>query len=86
MVLVTSLSPKPEDFSKPVDTSSQVSTPDDTEIDDPIPDEIHATSYPTARTSGPSRDIPSLEVANLWEEANKALGEWLAIKSSIDAC
>ena len=85
MVLVTPLPPKPEDFSKLVDASSQVSTPDDAKMDDPSPKEIHATSSPTVKTPGPSGNIPPLDVAHLWEEVNKALGDWLAIKSSIDA-
>ena len=69
-----------------MDTSSQVSVPDDTEMDDPTLEEIHATSSPTVRTPGPSRDAPPLDIAHLWEEANKALGDLLSIKSSIDAC
>ena len=86
MVLVTPLPPKLEDFSKPVVTSSQVSTPDDAKMDDPTPEEIHASSSATVRTPGPSGNAPPLDVAHLQEEANKALGDWLAIKSSIDAC
>ena len=85
MVLVTPLSPKPEDFSKPVDTSSQVGAPDDAKMDDLTPEHIHATSFPTVRTPGPSGNIPPLDITHLWEEANKALGDWLVIKSSIDA-
>ena len=85
MVLVTPLPPKWEDLAKLVDTSSQVSTPDDTEMEDPSL-EIPTTSSPTARTPGPSDDTPPLDVAHLQEEANKALGDLLATKSSIDAC
>ena len=39
----------------------------------------------TIETSDPSSDVPPLYIAHLWEEANKALGDWLVIKSSIDA-
>ena len=85
VVLVTPLPPKPEDFPKPVDTSSQVSTPDNTEIDDTSLEEIPSTSFPTAKTTGPTVDAPPLDMAHLWEEAKKALGDLLAIKSSIDA-
>ena len=53
-------------------------------MDDPTLEEIHATSSPTVGTPGPSSNVPTLDVAHLWEEANKALGDWLAIKSSID--
>ena len=40
---------------------------------------------PTIKTPGPSSDIPPTDIAHLWEEVNKALGDWLVIKSSIDA-
>ena len=43
IVLVTPLPPKPEDFSKPVDTSSQVGTPDEGKMDDPPLEEVLAT-------------------------------------------
>ena len=65
--------------------SSQESTPDTAKMDDPTPEEIHATPSPTVRTPGPSGDVPPLDITHLWEEANKARGDWLAIKSSIDA-
>ena len=68
-----------------VDTSSQVSAPDAAKMDDPTLEEIHATYSPTIETPGPSSDVPPLDIAHLWEEANKALGDWLEIKSSIDA-
>ena len=86
MVLVTPLPPKLEDFPKLVDTSCQVGTPDDDEMEDPTPEDVHATYSPTIETPGPSSDIPPPDIAHLWEEANKALGDWLVIKSSIDAC
>ena len=82
MVLVTPLPTKPEDFPKPVDMSSQVSALDDAEMEDASLEEIPAPSSPTAE--GPSSPPP--DVAHLWEEANKALGDLLMIKSSIDTC
>ena len=85
MVLVTPLPTKPEDFPQPVDTSSQVSTPDDAEMEDASLEEIPAVSSPTAEIPGPSSGAPPSDAAHLWEEANKALGELLSIKSSIDA-
>ena len=85
MVLATPLPTKLEDFSRPVDTSSQVSTPDDAEMEDAPLEEIPTASSPTAKTPGPSGDAPASDAAHLWEEANKALGELLEIKSSIDA-
>ena len=68
-----------------MDTSSQVGTPDEGEMDDPTPEEVPATYSPTVETPGPSSNVPPLDIAHLWEEANKALGDWLAVKSSIDA-
>ena len=85
MVLVTPLSPKWEDLVRLVDTSSQVSALDDAEIEDSSLKEIPATSSPIARTPGPSGDTPPLDIACLQEEANKALGDLLATKSSIGA-
>ena len=68
-----------------MDTSSQVSAPDDAEMEDASLEEIPATSSPTAETPGPSSGTPPSDAAHLWEEANKSLGELLSIKSSIDA-
>ena len=86
MVLVTSLPAKTEDFPPSVDTSSQVSTPDDAEMEDASLEEIPTASSPTSKTPGPSGDTPPLDTDHLWKEANKVLEELLAIKSSIDAC
>ena len=85
VVLVTPLPPKPEVFPKLVDTSSQVGTTDEGKMDDPTPEEVPATYSPTLKTPGPSGDTP-IDIAHLWEEANKALGDWLAVKSSVDVC
>ena len=46
MVLVTPLPTKPEDFPKPVDTSAQVSTLNDTEMEDASLEEIPAPFSP----------------------------------------
>ena len=43
LALATPLPIKPEDSAKPVDTTSQVSIPDDVEMDDPTLEEIHAS-------------------------------------------
>ena len=55
-------------------------------MEDLTPKEVHATYSPTIETPGPSGDIPLLDIAHLWEEANKALGDWLEIKYYIDIC
>ena len=52
MALVTPLPPKPEDFPKLVDTSSQVGAPDDGKLDDPTPEDVHATYSPTIKSQG----------------------------------
>ena len=85
VVLVTPLPTKPEDFPKPVDMSSQVSTLNDAKMEDTSLEEIPALSPPTAEAPGPSSDAPPTDVAHLWEEANKTLGDLLMVKSSIDA-
>ena len=41
-------------------------------------------SPPTAEVPGPNSYAPPPDVAHLWEEANKALGDLLMIESSID--
>ena len=61
-----------EDPTKLVDTSSQVSAPKDAEMDDPTLGEIHISLPPLVETLGPSGEAPSVDVAQLWEEANKA--------------
>ena len=77
LALATTLPLKPEDSIKPVDTSSQVSIPDNAEMDDPTLEEIHASPSPLVKIQGPSSDALSLGVAKLKEEANKALGHLL---------
>ena len=84
IVLVTPLPTKLEDFPWPVDTSSQVSAPDNADMEDASLEEIPTVSPPTAETAGPNSGTPS-DAAHLWEEANKALKELLLIKTSIDA-
>ena len=85
VVLVTPLPTKLENYPKPVDMSSQESTPDDDEMEDASLEEIPTPSSPTAEAPGPSSDAPPPDAAHLLEEANKVLGDLLAIKSSIDA-
>ena len=68
-----------------MNTSSQVGALDEGNLDDPTPDEVPATYSPTNKTLGPSSDLPPLDITHLCEETNKALGDWLAVKSSIDA-
>ena len=53
-------------------------------MEDASLEEIPTHSSPTAEAPGLSSDAPPPDMAHLWEEANKALGDLLAIKSSID--
>ena len=85
LALATPLPLKLKDSAKLVDTSSQVSTPDNMDMDDPTLEEIHASLFPPVEAPGPSREATSLDVMQLQEEANKALGHLLATRSSIDA-
>ena len=85
VVLITPPPTKLGDFPRPVDTSSQVSAPDDAEMGDASLEEIPTASSPTAKTPGPRGGAPPTDTGHLLEEANKALGELLATKSSIDA-
>ena len=62
LALATSLPLKPEDSAKPVDTSSQKSIPDDTEMEDPTLEEIHVSPSPPVKTPGPSSKDPSSNV------------------------
>ena len=82
MVLVMPLPTKLEDFLKPVDMSSQVSAPDNAEMENTSLEEIPTPSSPTAEAPGTSSDAPFTDVAHLWEEANKALGDLQMVKSS----
>ena len=84
VALATPLPLKPGDSAKPVDTSSQVSIPDDVEMDDLTLEEIHASSSHPVKTPGPSGGAPSFDVTELQEEANKTLGHSLVTRSSID--
>ena len=86
MVLVMPLPPKIEDFPKLVDTSSQVGALDEGKLDDPTLEEVPTTYSSTIKTPGPSGNVPPLDVTHLWEEVNKALVDWLAIKPSTEAC
>ena len=84
VVLVTPLLSKPEDFPKPVDTSSQVSTPDNAEMEDLRGNPFSFLPYSWSPMA--QQWCPPTDATHLWEEANKALGDQLMVKSSIDAC
>ena len=85
VVIITPPPCKLGDPSRPVDTSSQVGTLDDAEMAEASLEEVPTASSPTAETPGPSSSALPTDTGHLWEEANKALGELLAMKSSINA-
>ena len=85
IVLFMPLPTKLEDFPKPVDMSSQVSTPDYAEMDDASLEEMPTLSSLTVEPSGASSDTPPPDVAHLQEVANKAIGDLLVVRSSLDA-
>ena len=53
LAMAVPLTPKPEDSTKLVDISSQVSALEDAEVDDPTLEEIHVSLPPLAKTPGP---------------------------------
>ena len=68
-----------------MDTLSHVGALDDAKMGEAFLEEIPAVLLPLAKTPGPSSDTPPIN-ADLCEEANRALGDLLATKSSIEAC
>ena len=58
LVLATVLPLEPEDSAKPVDTSSQVSTPEDVNMDDPTLEEIQASLAPWSKVLGLVGKLP----------------------------
>ena len=76
----------PKELPKLVDTSSQVSTLDDVKMAEASLEGVPTTISPIAMTSRSRSITPPTDVAELWENANKALEELQATKSSIDTC
>ena len=85
MVVLTAPPHKLGDISGPVDTSSQVGALDDAEMGEASLEEIPTVPSPLVETPGPSSDTPPIDAGLLHEEANRALGDLLATKSSIEA-
>ena len=85
MVMLTPPLHKLKELPKLVDTSSQVSTLDDVEMAEASLEGVPTTISPIAVATRSRSITPPTDVAELWENANKALEELLATKSSIDA-
>ena len=84
VVILTPPPHKLRDLSRPVDTSSKVSTPNDIEMVEASLEEVPTTISPIAVTPGSRSITPPTDVSQLWEQANKALEELLATKLSIN--
>ena len=69
LALATPLLLKPEDSAKLVDTSCQVSAPEDAEMDDPMLEEIYAFLPPLVETLRLNREAPSVDVAQAQDVA-----------------
>ena len=65
MVILTPPPHKLGDPSGPVDTSSQVSSPDDAEMAEASLEEIPTAPSPTAETPGPSSGAPPADAGHL---------------------
>ena len=65
MVILMPLPPKMGDLSGPVDTSSQVSAPNDAEIGEASLEEIPAAPLPIAKTPEPSSSTPTKDADHL---------------------
>ena len=86
MVVLTPPPHKPKELLQLVDTSSQVSTQEDAKMAEASLEGVPTTISPIAMTTRPGSIAPPTDTAELWENANKALEELLAMKASIDTC
>ena len=84
LALTVALPLKLEDSTKPVDTSSQVIVPKDAEMDDPLWRKYMSLHLPQLKPGG-LVGKPSMDMAQLQEEANKALDHLLVTRSFLDA-
>ena len=84
MVILTPQPHKPKELPKSVDTLSQVSTLDDVKMAEVSLEGVPTTISPIATTTTSRSITPPADAAEFWENANKALEELMATKSSID--
>ena len=85
VVVLTPPPHKPKELPQLVDTSSQVSTLGDAKMAEASIEGVPNTISPISTTTRSRSITPPADVAELWENANKALEELLATKASIDA-
>ena len=76
---------KPKELLQPVDTSSQSSAQEDAKMVEASLEGLPTTISPIATTTRSRNITPFADMTELWENANKALEELLAMKASIDA-
>ena len=86
VVILTPPPHMPKELLQLVDTSSQVSTQEYAEMVKASLEGVPTTISPIAMTTRSRSITPPTDVAELWENANRALEELLATKASIDAC
>ena len=84
VVILTPPPNKPKELPQPVDTSSQLSALDDAEMAEASLEGVPTTISPIAVTTRSRNITPPADMAEIWENANKALEELLATKASID--
>ena len=85
MVVLTPPPHKPKELLQPVDTSSQASVQEDAEMAEASLEWVPTTISPIAVTTRSRSITPIAGIAELQENANKALEELLDMKASIDA-
>ena len=85
VIVLTPKPHKPKELPKLVDTLSQVSILDDVEVAEASLEGVPTTISSIALTTRSRSITPPTDVAELWENANNALEELLATKSSINA-
>ena len=85
MVVLTPPPHKPKELLQPMDTSSQMSIQEDAKMAEASLEGVPTTFSPIATTTRSGSITPPADVAELWENANKALEDLLATKASIDA-
>ena len=82
MVLVTPLPPKLEDFPKLVDTSSQVGTPDEGEMDDPTPEDIPALREAETTCAHSIKEAEAHCSTAIWEAEAQGASQASSIQQS----
>ena len=86
VVILTPPPYKQKELPKLLDTLSQASIQDEAKVVETSLEGVPTTISPIAATTRSGSITPPADAAKLWENANKALEELLAMKASIDTC